>query len=46
VLSNLKVIVVARGDHMSTFQSPKFIQSVNEFLSEHAKHPATAAVGR
>jgi pimeloyl-ACP methyl ester carboxylesterase len=46
VLSNLKVLVVAGGDHMSTFQSPKFIQAVNEFLSEHAKHPATAAVGR
>jgi pimeloyl-ACP methyl ester carboxylesterase len=43
VFANVKVIVVKNGDHMSTFQSPKFAQALNEFLSEHSKHPATAS---
>jgi pimeloyl-ACP methyl ester carboxylesterase len=46
VMANLKVIVVANGDHMSTFQSPKFTEAVNAFLSEHARQPATASVGK
>jgi pimeloyl-ACP methyl ester carboxylesterase len=46
VLANLKVIVVTNGDHMSTFQSPKFTGAVNEFLSAHSRHPATASVGK
>jgi pimeloyl-ACP methyl ester carboxylesterase len=46
VLANLKVVVVANGDHMSTFQSPKFTEAVNEFLSAHARHPATASAGK
>jgi pimeloyl-ACP methyl ester carboxylesterase len=44
VFANVKVIVVKNGDHMSTFQSPKFKEALNEFLSEHSKHPATASV--
>jgi pimeloyl-ACP methyl ester carboxylesterase len=43
VFANVKVIVVKNGDHMSTFQSPKFKEALNEFLSEHSKHPATAS---
>jgi pimeloyl-ACP methyl ester carboxylesterase len=46
VLANLKVVVVANGDHMSTFQSPKFTGSVNEFLRAHSHQPATASVGK
>jgi pimeloyl-ACP methyl ester carboxylesterase len=46
VLANLKVVVVPNGDHMSTFQSPKFIQVINEFLNEHSKHPATASTAK
>jgi pimeloyl-ACP methyl ester carboxylesterase len=46
VMANLKIVVVSNGDHMSTFQSPKFTAAVNEFLSEHARHPATASVGK
>jgi pimeloyl-ACP methyl ester carboxylesterase len=46
VMANLKVVVVANGDHMSTFQSAKFTGAVNEFLSAHSRHPATASVGK
>jgi pimeloyl-ACP methyl ester carboxylesterase len=46
VMANLKVIVVTKGDHMTTFQSPKFTGAINEFLSAHSRHPATAAVGK
>jgi pimeloyl-ACP methyl ester carboxylesterase len=46
VLANLKVVVVPNGDHMSTFQSPKFQEALNEFLHEHSRHPATASVGK
>src|SRR5580704_5950121 len=46
VLANLKVVVVANGDHMTTFQSPKFTGAVNEFLSAHSHQPATASVGK
>ena len=42
VMANLKVVVVPGGDHISTFQSPKFTEALNEFLTEHARHPATA----
>jgi len=43
VLANLKVVVVSKGDHMSTFQSAKFMDALNEFLAEHSRHPATAS---
>jgi pimeloyl-ACP methyl ester carboxylesterase len=46
VMANLKVVVVKNGDHMSTFQSPKFTGAVNEFLSAHSRRPATASVGK
>ncbi len=42
VMANLKVVVVPGGDHITTFQSPKFTEALNEFLREHARHPATA----
>jgi pimeloyl-ACP methyl ester carboxylesterase len=42
VMANLKVVVVPGGDHITTFQSPKFTEALNEFLTEHARHPATA----
>ncbi|HXY33449.1 MAG TPA: alpha/beta hydrolase [Planctomycetaceae bacterium] len=46
VMGNLKVIILANGDHISTFQSPKFVEAVNKFLEEHSHHPATASVGK
>jgi len=46
VMGNLKVIIVPKGDHMSTFQSPQFTEAVNAFLSEHSRHPATASAGK
>jgi pimeloyl-ACP methyl ester carboxylesterase len=46
IMANLKVVVVANGDHMSTFQSPKFMDALNEFLNEHSKHPATASAAK
>jgi pimeloyl-ACP methyl ester carboxylesterase len=46
VLSNLKVVVVKGGDHMSTFRSPFFEQSIEDFLAAHSKHPATASAGK
>jgi pimeloyl-ACP methyl ester carboxylesterase len=46
VLANLKVVVVKKGDHMSTFQSSKFMDAVTEFLAEHSRHPATASAGQ
>jgi pimeloyl-ACP methyl ester carboxylesterase len=42
VMANLKVVVVPGGDHITTFQSPKFTEALNEFLTEHSQHPATA----
>jgi pimeloyl-ACP methyl ester carboxylesterase len=46
VLSNLKVVVVKGGDHMSTIRSPLFEQSIEDFLAAHSKHPATASAGK
>jgi pimeloyl-ACP methyl ester carboxylesterase len=46
VMANLKVVVVTKGDHMSTFQSPEVTATINAFLSAHSRHPATASVGK
>jgi pimeloyl-ACP methyl ester carboxylesterase len=46
VLADLKVVIGANGDHLSTFRSPKFTEALNEFLSAHARHPATASAGK
>jgi pimeloyl-ACP methyl ester carboxylesterase len=46
VMSNLKVVIVKGGDHMSTFRSTLFQQSLDDFLAAHSQHAATASVGK
>ncbi len=46
VMSNLKVVIVKGGDHMSTFRSAQFQEALNDFLAAHSRHPATASVGK
>lgn len=46
VMSNLKIVVVKGGDHMSTFRSSQFKSALDEFLKAHSHQPATAAVGK
>jgi len=46
VMSNLKVVIVKGGDHLSTFRSAQFQQTLNDFLAAHSRHPATASAGK
>lgn len=46
VMSNLKIVIVKGGDHMSTFRSALFQQTLDDFLAAHSRHPATASAGR
>jgi len=46
VMSNLKIVIVKGGDHMSTFRSAEFQQTLNDFLAAHSRHPATASAGK
>jgi len=46
VLSNLTVVIVKGGDHMSTIRSHVFEQSIEDFLAAHSKHPATASASK
>ena len=46
VMSNLKVVVVKGADHMTTFRSAVFKQALNDFLSAHSVHAATASAGK
>jgi pimeloyl-ACP methyl ester carboxylesterase len=46
VMSNLKVVIVKGGDHMSTFRSALFQQTINDFLAAHSRQPATASAGK
>jgi pimeloyl-ACP methyl ester carboxylesterase len=46
VLSNLTVVIVKGGDHMSTIRNPLFEQSIEDFLAAHSRHPATASAGK
>jgi pimeloyl-ACP methyl ester carboxylesterase len=43
VMSNLKVIVVKGGDHITTFRSSQFLDAVTDFLAAHSAQHATAA---
>jgi pimeloyl-ACP methyl ester carboxylesterase len=43
VMSNLRIVIVKGGDHMSTFRSALFQQSLDDFLAAHSRHPATAS---
>ncbi len=44
-LANLEIITVDGGDHMSTFASPKFVESLRKFLEEHAQKKPVGASG-
>jgi pimeloyl-ACP methyl ester carboxylesterase len=46
VMSNLKIVIVKGGDHMSTFRSALFQQTLDDFLAAHSRHPATASVAK
>jgi pimeloyl-ACP methyl ester carboxylesterase len=43
VMSNLKIIVVKGGDHITTFRSSQFLDAVTDFLAAHSAQHATAA---
>jgi pimeloyl-ACP methyl ester carboxylesterase len=43
VMSNLKIVVVPGGDHISTFRSSQFVDAVTDFLAAHSAQHATAA---
>jgi pimeloyl-ACP methyl ester carboxylesterase len=46
VMSNLKIVIVKGGDHMSTIRSTLFQQSLDDFLAAHSQHATTASVGK
>jgi pimeloyl-ACP methyl ester carboxylesterase len=43
VMSNLKIVVVKGGDHITTFRSSQFLDAVSDFLAAHSAQHATAA---
>ena len=43
VMSNLKIVVIRGGDHMSTFYDPQFVRSLREFLAAHHARPLIPA---
>jgi pimeloyl-ACP methyl ester carboxylesterase len=43
VMSNLKVEVIEGADHMTCFLSPKFIEDLQSFLTDHSTAKAAAA---
>jgi pimeloyl-ACP methyl ester carboxylesterase len=42
VMPNLDVVVIDKGDHLSTLWSPKFVESVKGFLAAHRAGSGTA----
>ena len=46
VMGNLKVVIVRGGDHMSTFRSPLFAQTIDSFIAAHSGQAATASTGK
>lgn len=42
VMLNLEVVVIEKADHMTAFNSPVFIESLQEFLAEHSLETVAA----
>jgi pimeloyl-ACP methyl ester carboxylesterase len=40
---DVKVVVIEKGDHMTTFGSPEFLEAITAFLAENSLQAAAAA---
>jgi hypothetical protein len=36
-MSNLTIVVIDSGDHMTTFTSPKFVRTLRQLIDEHGQ---------